>query len=55
MEENVESFEQRPMQNAGIKRYQRMWFNNVLSHIENEQKKIIKGEAGTDRSVYQSQ
>ena len=52
MEENVESFEQRPMQNAGIKRYQRMWFNNVLSHIENEQKKIIKGEAGTDRSVY---
>jgi DNA-directed RNA polymerase, mitochondrial len=52
MEENVEKFDARPMQHDGIKRYQRLWFNNVLTHIENEQNKIITGVSGMDRSVY---
>ena len=52
MEENVENYEARPMGHPGIKRYQRMWWNNVQQPIENEQQKIINGVPGTDRQIY---
>ena len=52
MEDNSEKFVNEPLENAGIKRYQRKWFHKVLTHIEQEQDKIIKGVPGTDRAVY---
>ena len=52
MDDSLEKFETDAMGHSGIKRHQHTWWNNVLTHIENEQHKIIQGEPGTDRAIY---
>jgi hypothetical protein len=52
MDDSLEKFETNAMGHSGIKKYQKLWWNNVLPHIENEQENIINCIPDIDRAIY---